>query len=726
MKKGGSALRASGVADARAAGVVGVLVLALSAAAAAAAGAGAGQQRLAVVSADANSPPMAFAMEELRRLLGQCGLKDAAKDVADWTFELAVCREMEPGSFSVGCPARADRAGAGRVFLRGQSPACVLHAVYTALERAGFCFDVTGSTPPEQLALDKLAGWNVRVRPAVATRSAFVCLNFPMDLSSWPLEEAKEYVRNLARLRLNEITFFSYDRIWFAPKSDTRSRPGGFFYGVRYDIPVDQPWAKDIRNKRVFCIPEIEAYYDDPAERGRRAIGWMRSLMAECSRVGLRVRFSSQEGLSPQAVDDLLEQYPDVGALEFITAETLERSDQDVDQAAAAEAMAAVLQRDPNSPRPRVSLPPLIGAVTGFIEAARAVGGQAAGRGRPLDLCVGIYCPAKRLHRAAVPLMRRFVPEGIGYSITPAHGAMAATRNLQAIPMTAEDWRRAVVHTWLEFDGSMYLQQNPVRGIGELLAEGRRRLGEAEPLRGVSLVHWRTAENRTAFRYAAQAMVQWPVDPNAFYAGYAASLGLGEPKAYAAAMDRLDRVDTFVRDELFNVGFCWMGTWGRRGFARFGWWKNQDLASAVGELKKVRDGLAGSLAATKRPPGRQYLEFLVNRVECSILHLRAVAEITALQPICMARPAHDPEQPASADDRKLGDPSRKPSDLTDEQRRQVRQACDRALDLMNQYTALHAKALIDRGCEGTLVSYRAIPPVVVKRIRDEYGGSGSP
>jgi len=678
---------------------------------------------LAVVARDANDATVAFAAGELRSLLGACGLKAPAAGPADWTFELSVCREMKPFSFSVACPPAADGAGPKRVFLRGQSPACVLHAAYTALERAGFCFDVTGPTPPQTLALDKLTGGEALIQPRVGTRGVRLHMNFPMDITSWPLEEAKGYVRNLARLRLNEIIFFSYDRMWFSPKADPRGRPGGFFYGIRYDIPREQPWAGLIHNKSVLCIPDIEPFYDDPAERGRRAVAWLRTLMGECTRVGLRVRFSTLEAMSPATVDDLLEQYGDVDGLEFITSETLERSDRDVDMAAAQAAMKAVLRRDPNTPRPRVPLPPVAGAVAGYVEAARAIRRHLAARGRRLDLCVGIYCPAKKLHRAAVPLMRQFVPKDIEYSVMPAHGAMAVARNIEAIPMVAEDWRRAVVHTWLEFDGSMYLQQNPVRGIGELLAEGRRRLGGDEPLHGVTLNHWRTAENRTAFRYAAAAMLDGPTEPNAFYADYAARLGVGQPARYAAAMDRLDRADTFIRDELFNVGFCWIGTWGRRGFGRFGWWKTADIAAAVAELAKVGQDLAACQADTTRPPAKDYLAFLVNRVDCSVLHLRAVGELTALQPIVMRRSLADPEKPAPPEARrKLGDPFRSPSELTDEQRKTVRDACDRALKLTDQYMALHARLMPDRGCEGLLVNYWTIPPVVIRRIRAELGG----
>ena len=69
----------------------------------------------------------------------------------------------------------------------------------------------------------------------------------------------------------------------------------------------------------------------------------------------------------------------------------------------------------------------------------------------------------------------------------------------------------------------------------------------------------RTAENRTAIRYAARACIDSDLTPAAFYAEYAKALGIGEAAIYRQAMEDLDDADAFCREKLFNIGFCFVG-----------------------------------------------------------------------------------------------------------------------------------------------------------------------
>lgn len=59
-----------------------------------------------------------------------------------------------------------------------------------------------------------------------------------MDISSYSLKEAKEYIRNLARMRMNAITFHSYNGQWHPYRKDGQRVPAGhFFYGQRHSLP---------------------------------------------------------------------------------------------------------------------------------------------------------------------------------------------------------------------------------------------------------------------------------------------------------------------------------------------------------------------------------------------------------------------------------------------------------------------------------------------------------
>jgi hypothetical protein len=85
--------------------------------------------------------------------------------------------------------------------LAGGSPTAALHAVYSLLERLGWRFGLSFPLRPESPCWQALPTGTERIAPVVARRGIRQHLNFPIDLSAWPLAEARAYLRNLARLR---------------------------------------------------------------------------------------------------------------------------------------------------------------------------------------------------------------------------------------------------------------------------------------------------------------------------------------------------------------------------------------------------------------------------------------------------------------------------------------------------------------------------------------------
>lgn len=78
----------------------------------------------------------------------------------------------------------------------------------TTLAEASYQFEITGPIAPK--ILHPIAKGKRVITPAVKLRGIRQHINFPMDISSYPIEEAKEYIRNLTRLRFNYIVFHSY------------------------------------------------------------------------------------------------------------------------------------------------------------------------------------------------------------------------------------------------------------------------------------------------------------------------------------------------------------------------------------------------------------------------------------------------------------------------------------------------------------------------------------
>ena len=155
----------------------------------------------AVVLADRADPILAYAVDELCGFLRKTTSMDVRQQESEshsrcWLFRLAVDASFRPTEFGVTC----DRPSGGRltVPLAGHDATAVLHAVYTLLERAGICFDITGPILPAQLALDRLPGWSCQVRPDVQWRGMCQYLNFPMDTLVPERQSSRRRVRRVA------------------------------------------------------------------------------------------------------------------------------------------------------------------------------------------------------------------------------------------------------------------------------------------------------------------------------------------------------------------------------------------------------------------------------------------------------------------------------------------------------------------------------------------------
>jgi hypothetical protein len=212
--------------------------------------------------------------------------------------------------------------------------------------------------------------------------------------------------------------------------------------------------------------------------------------------------------------------------------------------------------------------------------------------------------------------------------------------------------------------------------------------------------HWRTAENQLVARYAAEACLAGGQPAREFYGKYADSLGIGDPAAFARAHELMAEADWMATNKLFNIGFCFYGCWGRQGLGYFEKWP----VSAIEENHRLFEQshrLLGQCAKqTDSEAGRKFLSFLDNRIRCTMIYLKAMAKGSELQRF----------------------KGLEPHQLSDTQKAELARICDAALGILEQYMALHAEAMPDRGCQGTLISLYYTPPAVLKRIRKDYAG----
>lgn len=665
------------------------------------------------ITADSQDATLSFAMDEIRRMLGQTGGVTLADEGAEWNLILRVDSLLPEGSFGVTCP-----QGSREVILSGRDTTCALHAAYTALERLGFVFDLSGPTAPDSVDLAALDGWSSSAVPVVRNRGVRQHINFPMDISSYPIEEAKEYIRNLARLRMNFIAFHSYPGQWYEAELPSKKvLAGGFFYNRTHVLP-DHPAFRQVRNSEVFCIPEVEPVFGDRQRRSAAAVAWLREVMCEAKRVGMKVQFSFEP--RDASVEDcvataraICAQYPMIDKLELITQEvggdfahpapTIDELTGLIGELFGEGALRLQGVRDsigeglwqlPGTLRELAKNIRVLGVLNELHKARNGLGSP--------GLAAGIYCTDHTSLRMCLALMRKLIPEEIDLAFLPAHGARASAESVANMGLEPSDLRRTIIYSWIEFDGDMFLQENTVFGTRQML-DRIAQINGREQVYTLAFNHWRTVENRTGARYAAEACIQGQMSVPAFYSSYALSLGVAEPETYACAMHELDEVDDEARNRLGNIGFCFEPCW-HQGVTNLGYvgsWTGALLDEMRGKFEAVHDKLGECLRHTDSAAARDYLTCLINRLECTSLHLRAMAKLVELQPICMGA---------------------EPAGLTDAQQQQVRSICDEALSFADSYLSHYARVIADRGCEGTLVSYYDTVVVFISKLRALYGG----
>jgi len=621
-----------------------------------------------------DDPVLAFAVRELKWMLeaSTSWRVIVGTGAADWVVRLKISPKLPCAAFEI-------RTSKPRVIeLAGQDASATLVAAYTMLERAGVCFDVTGPVFPAVLKLEKASVGPVRIVPAVIERGIRQHINFTMDISSYPLAEAREYIRNLARLRYNHITFHSYPGQWYEYRHGGGEKLAGhFFYDVRHDVPDHPVVGPALRNREVFCIPEIEPLFSRHPERSRAAIAWLRALMQEAKSVGMRVQFSMEvheekpeEGAA--ACEAVLRDYPDIGTLELITPE--------------------------NEHKPVHRLERYLAVIDHL---------RAKGVNLP-KLAVGIYETSPVNLQLGLDFLRANCPPDVSWTFLPAHGARAVADSIRALDLKAGDWRRTRLYSWVEFDGLMYCQQNSLLGSKmavDLALEGIA--GDRIP--GLDFNHWRTAENRTAIRYAALVCMNPSLTPRAFCKDYGRALGVGRVQDFVEGLLQLDEADVFCRNHLFNIGFCVLFCWaGPKGLAwtrSINYWTRPSVAKSIRLMGQSSLLFERCLGATQQLEGREFLRFLMNRMHCTRLHLLAVDALLAVHHVC------DDENPGG---------------LSKANRTLVSAQCDAALAYCEEYMKLHAEALPDRGAEGTLVSYHETIPAYVRHIRNYFLNNEAP
>ena len=631
--------------------------------------------------------------------------------------------------------------------IAGRTYASMLHGVYCFLERLGYVFTARGPIAPE----GKVAwpgAFTMAHTPALAQRGIRQHINFPMDISCLNLEDACEYVRNLGRLKLNVLYFHLYaglgwlrfDREGCSGGTDTRST---LYYGECHDVARDPVVRAQSASCKTWFIPELESHYQQPSQH-ELLRNWLGGVM-QCARTCGMMVGASIETLHPAHDKRLeamgaaagmeryargtaitamaaLEAYPQIDQIEIISGENgdnwpappspaqavRELADELGIPAAELGALAAPSEADnlpaqaaidaANNPQAQ-SAKLVVAAVRSLQVAAKAIelmhqDPRAAELLGERTIARGIYMTDARAWEYLGPLVPHLVPKGVPFSVMAAHSSRRTARSLEAAALPADLLSRTRIYAWCEFDGLMYLLQNESEGLHQCIQEARRD-GGTQPA-AVLGNHWRIAENELSIGYLGAGGFTG-CSPVEFYQDFLSRI-MG-PKAaveLSQAMVQLDDATAFGVEKLFNLGFCYLGCW---NLARLPW-SPKHIQTYHDMLASVEQRIESAMPAVTREVGQERCRLMVNRLQASQIHCRAIIEMRAMRDL-------------------LDQASNKLP--ADRQAAFVAHA-RKARELAASYVSLSAAMLPDRTSEGNLVSYEHLMYGLLDKSLKEYVG----
>lgn len=591
--------------------------------------------------------------------------------------------------------------------IKAANNSAILCGVYEALAEAGILFEATGYSAPKGFDIDAFFQVNKLVKPRFRLRGIRQHINFPMDVSSFALKEAKEYIRNLARMRYNSITFHSYPGQWHETRvDDPTDFAGHFFYGHPYYVPKDELTASRIDNRVHYCIPEAENIFEDKAKRAEYAKYWLNEVMKTAKEAGMIITLSVEityddENAMVKMLNKVLKTYPLIDTFEIISEECGgERDTPGLTRDNAVEFLKnlfgeAIVDENGNVYGMPNFLPHQLGcsaiSLKRVLRAIELRKQWLKGIENIPELRAGIYMTCPDTLRILRPILRNSIPSDVTMSLLPAHGSLAVTENILRTGTVSSDWQNTMIYTWAEFDGNMYIQQLGTDGLQKLTE-----IIEGESAYGFAINHWRTSENNLCISYAAENSISG-INTLEFYQKYANKVEIADVDLFTKTADKLAKLDIYCRDNLFNIGFCavtcWLN-WCRRGEVIMPRCLPLDKQLyAIKEYEELVKAYNQMLDNVKTIEGIAYLRLMINRCNTSILHIKSLIELDKVAEL------FDYTNQKLIGNKELAN-------------QYVNTARDYALKYLHQYGEL----LPDRGCEGQLVSYYATILVFIDAV----------
>ena len=624
-----------------------------------------------------------FAVDELCRFLPMTGETALPSGEGTWNGDGAeIILRTDRGLDDYAYEAVPSQNG---IVLLGKTEGECLLAAYRFLENAGIAFDARGahlSKNAQGVAAALRVGF--RTEPFVRLRGIRQHVNFPMDISSYTLEDAKEYIRNLARMRMNALTFHSYGGFW-------HDGPGHFFYGKTFPVPDDPRISSRIDNERVFVSPGCEKIWGDEKAVAEYAVGFLRELIRTAKTSGMRVTLSIEPTENLKAVADAMRYYPEIDELEIISPELgvfgdAEETYSQVFEKAVELFGDKILDESGLIPGldPGLPVPPKIWDTINALSQAINIyenRDRLFPEGQEKPIRIGLYVLCRGSLYITKRIMDRCLPASMTRTYLPAHGTEAVVDTLKYMDFDPDDFQKTVVHSWIEFDGNMYIQQNSASAI-EHTVDFLSAFTGAGSVCGLYFNHWRTAENLIPISYAAAA-TESRMSLHDFCIRYSGSFGL-DGGQFADTVEHAGRFDTYCRDRLFNIGFCFLDCWTmHRGIGWTDLWEKESVLFAIGEAEELGRCFSELAESAQTDAGREVCSVCSNRYRAMICHLKLILSILGIRGIC----------------------GKDNTGLDEGQKQGIRDALAGARKHFDEYIDVYTSLMPDRGCQGLVTDY---------------------
>lgn len=162
------------------------------------------------IANQSSGPVSSYAVQELRHFVEKYTCWEVTEGdsshQADREIRLAVESDL-PDSCCRIHGQRCSGLPAACVTVSGGNESSLLYGVYRLLDKMGLQFDINGESLWQPLDLAAADSLEETFRPFCRNRGIRQHINFPMDISSYHLEQAREYIRNMARMALTPSPF---------------------------------------------------------------------------------------------------------------------------------------------------------------------------------------------------------------------------------------------------------------------------------------------------------------------------------------------------------------------------------------------------------------------------------------------------------------------------------------------------------------------------------------